>query len=388
MKQGKYFRIPEGPADIERLWREAGPLKVGELPSWLTPEELADYRCTGLASCAGLSADERADYLAELEQLEAAGLIAEPYPDDPCGQRLYIAEKEKNKYDRWSIGIYTGESPFRLAPPQNIKNPVLTREGVSDAPAVFVADPFMLKANDSWWMFFEVLNWRQDKGEIGLAVSENGSNWTYRQIVLSEPFHLSYPYVFQWMDDYYMVPECHETGSVRLYKALKFPTQWSFVGALLEGSYFADASVFRYGERWWLFAETNPEERHDTLRLFSADHLLGPWREHSKSPVVVGNARLARPAGRVLVLEDRIIRYAQDCFPHYGTRVRAFEVIDLTTASYQEQEVAESPVLVPSGAGWNAAGMHHVDVHPMEDGRWIACVDGWLASGEVGGVEG
>src|SRR5262245_21080864 len=104
MKQGKYFRIPEGPADIELLWREAGPLKACELPSWLTPEELGDYRCAGLGSFAGLSADQRADYVAELEELEAAGLIAEPHPDDPYTQRLYISETEKNKYDLWSIG--------------------------------------------------------------------------------------------------------------------------------------------------------------------------------------------------------------------------------------------------------------------------------------------
>jgi len=376
LKQGKYFRIPEGPVDIERLWREAGPLKAGELPSWLTPEELADYRCTGLASCAGLSTDQRADYLAELEQLEAAGLIAEPHPEDSCARRLYIAEREKNKYDLWSIGIYVGESPLKLAPPENAQNPVLTRDHVSDVPAVFVADPFLLQVRRTWHMFFEVLNWRADKGEIGLATSENGLNWTYRQIVLSEPFHLSYPYVFEWAGDFYMIPECHQTGSIRLYRAPQFPTQWSLEVTLLRGPYFADPSIFRLHDKWWLFVETNPDQKHDTLRLYYADDLRGPWFEHPKSPVVEANPRVSRPGGRVLALGDTVIRYAQDCYPRYGTRLRAFEVTDLTTTRYHEREVQESPVLSPSGAGWNACGMHHIDPHRLADGKWIASVDG------------
>lgn len=381
MKQGKYFRIPEGPADIELLWREAGPLKPGELPSWLTPEELADYRCVGLASFAGLSTERRADYLAELEQVEAAGLIAEPYAvDDPCIQRLYIAEREKNKYDLWSIGIYVGESPIRLAPPQNLQNPVLTRDHVSDVPAVFVADPFLLQARGAWYMFFEVLNWQAEKGEIGLATSEDGWNWTYQRIVLSEPFHLSYPYVFEWADNFYMIPECHQTSSIRLYRALQFPTQWSLEATLLRGPCFADPSIFRLHNKWWLFVETNPDQKHDTLRLFYANDLRGPWFEHPKGPVIEANARVARPGGRVLALGDTVIRYAQDCYPRYGTRLRAFEITDLTTTRYHEREVEESPILSPSGAGWNACGMHHVDPHRIADGKWIASVDGWCSA--------
>ena len=41
MKQGKYFRIPEGPADLEQLWGEAEALVPARLPEWLTPEDAA-----------------------------------------------------------------------------------------------------------------------------------------------------------------------------------------------------------------------------------------------------------------------------------------------------------------------------------------------------------
>jgi hypothetical protein len=240
-----------------------------------------------------------------------------------------------------------------------------------------VADPFMLKTKRMWHMFFEVMDGRTGKGEIGLATSKNGLKWTYRQIVLAEPFHLSYPYVFEWMNDYYMIPESYQAGAIRLYKALKFPMRWSFVGTLLHGQNFLDPSIFRYGDKWWLFTETNPDHKYDTLRLYHADDLMGPWTEHPQSPIVEGNAHIARPAGRVLTYNNKVIRYAQDCYPTYGTQVRAFEITELATASYHERQVSESAVLTASGHGWNKSGMHHVDPHFADDGQWIACVDGW-----------
>ncbi|MFQ4145140.1 hypothetical protein [Chlorogloeopsis sp. ULAP02] len=277
---------------------------------------------------------------------------------------------------QWSIGIYRGNSLLDLSSASLQKNPVLTRQDVSDVRAGFVADPFMLQVKQTWYMFFEVFNSQTCKGEIGLAISQNTVDWQYRQIVLAEPYHLSYPYVFQWMNEYYMIPETYQANSVKLYKASKFPTQWNFVGNILNGSVFLDASVFRYADKWWLFTETNPEHKWDTLRLYYADDLLGCWIEHPNSPIVNGNAHIARPAGRVLVMKDSIIRHTQDCDPEYGIQVRAFEIDDLSPTTYREREISPKPILEPSNTGWNGSGMHHIDPHLMEDGQWIACIDG------------
>lgn len=289
------------------------------------------------------------------------------------------AKEPAGKWREWGIGIYEGSSPFEFSPARNVENPVLTRRNVSDLDARFVADPFMLRVDKTWYMFFEVMDRQTKKAAIGLAVSENGRQWKYQQIVLREPFHLSYPYVFEWNDQYYMLPESYEANSIRLYQAVDFPTRWSYRATLLSGRFYVDPSVFQNGGKWWLFTETNAEQKSDTLRLYLADELMGPWQEHPASPLVEGNDQIARPAGRVLVLPNRVIRYAQDCVPVYGTRVRAFEITELTTTKYREQEVRQSPVLSPTGHGWNGSGMHHIDAHRLEDGRWFACVDGWLS---------
>ena len=277
----------------------------------------------------------------------------------------------------WSIGIYVGESPLVLSP--LAENPVLTSSAVSDVPAAFVADPFMLKVAGLWHMFFEVMNCRSGKGEIGLAESRDGLQWKYRQIVLREEFHLSYPYVFVWKNDYYMIPESCQVKSVRLYKAVDFPTVWSFERDLLTGDNFQDSSIFRLDNRWWILTDVGSAPYcAGMLRLFYAEDLEGPWTEHPKSPVVIDDPHISRPAGRVLLHCGRAIRYTQECAPVYGSQVRAFEITELTTTSYHEREVDESPVLRASGVGWNQFGMHHIDPHPTDGGRWIASVDGFV----------
>jgi len=274
----------------------------------------------------------------------------------------------------WAIGIYVGESPLHFLPAPGIENPVLSRSDVSDVPASFVADPFMIRSGGGWQMFFEVKNILTKQGEIGLAVSENGFAWTYSQIVLAEPFHISYPYVFECEGEYYMIPETLQAKAIRLYKAAGFPTHWTHVADLIDGT-FADPSVFRFDGKWWMFACSAPFE-HDVLRLFFADDLIGPWVEHPKSPIVENNARIGRSAGRVVTSNGQVIRYAQDCYPKYGAQVRALRILELTPTSYREEESDESPVLTSGESGWNGQGMHHIDPHLNPDGKWIACVDG------------
>lgn len=34
-------------------------------------------------------------------------------------------------------------------------------------------------------------------------------------------------------------------------------------------------------------------------------------------------------------------------------------------------------LLKETGTGWNAHGMHNIDPHQLDNGQWIACVDGY-----------
>ncbi len=282
---------------------------------------------------------------------------------------------ESEKLQVWCIGIYkilADKDELKIFPHPRVNNPVLTAKDITDRKAVFIADPFLIYKDGSYYIFFEVLS-QDNSADIGLGTSQNGIKWEYQKIILDEPFHLSYPYVFKLGRDFYMVPESSEDKSVRLYKAEYFPYKWNFVRKLIEGRSFSDPTILHYQNRWWLFVSTVSNEN---LFLYYADSLEGPWQEHPKSPVVVGDANTARCGGNIIDWEGRLIRIAQDDFPSYGNSIRAFEIVKLDTEEFAEKELKESPLLSASGKGWNKDGMHQLSVCQADDKELIASVDG------------
>jgi hypothetical protein len=232
----------------------------------------------------------------------------------------------------------------------------------------------MLPHDRRWHMFFEVMNSETHRGEIGLATSNDALTWSYQHIVLKEPFHLSYPHVFEFRNEHFMLPETLGVNAVCLYHAEDFPSRWTPIARLLEGQ-FADPTIFHCNDLWWLFACSTPYQ-HDTLRLYFASELTGPWMEHPRSPIINGDQQRARPAGRVLKFDNKLFRFAQDCTPRYGSCVRTFEIRELTRTTYTEIETGHGPILKATGNGWNSGGMHHLDAHQLRNGTWLACVDG------------
>jgi hypothetical protein len=268
--------------------------------------------------------------------------------------------------------MFAGDDPLRLLPLAS--NPVLTAADVTDAAVKYVADPFMTRVDGTWHMFFEAMRLADARGVIAHAASPDGHAWRYDRVVLDEPFHLSYPHVVAAEDGFFMVPESWRAGGIRLYRADAFPQRWSCVGTLVEGE-LVDPSVFRFGGRWWMFA-ASPAQRAVDLHVFEAPDLRGPWTEHARSPVVRNDPARARPAGRTIVRDGVPVRFAQDCSQRYGSSVSAFEIVELTRTRYRERALGERPFLGPSGTGWNAARMHHVDLHEIGAKSWLACADG------------
>lgn len=302
--------------------------------------------------------------------LALAGL---PVAAQPSGQ----APPAVQTADHWTIGIYTGPSPFALSPPTGVPAPVLTGAHVTDMPDLkidTVAHPNVVVANNRYYMFFTAKDLTVNKGGIGLAESVDGLRWTFTRTVIREPFVLSGPHVFEWQGTYYMVPESYTEHTVRLYRATAFPQKWEYVRDLLTGApgeAFISPTMVRHDDRWYLF--TSPSG-NDTLRLFVASELSGPWTEHPSSPIVAKDPHNARPAGRPFLLDGALYRVAQDCAPTYGLQVFASKITTLNPTAYAETKIA-TPLVKASSQGWNARAMHHVEAHRIGSGRWMAAVD-------------
>jgi hypothetical protein len=271
----------------------------------------------------------------------------------------------------WSIKVFSSNTLISQPPDeQNFLSQTITAADVNDVPAEFVADPFIISHDSKLFMFFEILDKSTGKGIIGLAVSQDGIKWDYDKCVLREEYHLSYPYVFKFNNNFYMIPESSEANGVFLYKAKSFPYEWERVKELINGKY-VDSSIFQYDNKWWIFAG-----RSGKLHLFFSEQLEGDWIEHPKSPLIVNNYSITRPGGRVIVDKGNIYRYTQDCKPNYGSAVRAFKIKKLSNMEFEEEEVN----LVLSGTNremdWRKDGMHTIDQLKVDHNQWLIVVDG------------
>jgi len=164
--------------------------------------------------------------------------------------------------------------------------------------------------------------------------------------VLERPYHLSYPFLFTWRGEHYMVPESNANGSVDLYRATRFPYEWRHERTIMEGRRLVDVTLQEIGGRWWMFANAPavPEVHYeswawDELHVFHADSPLGPWTPHPQNPVV-SDVRRARPGGCLFQYNGAWYRPAQDCAGGYGRRLSIQRITHLDPERYEEVAVS------------------------------------------------
>lgn len=285
------------------------------------------------------------------------------------------------------VAAARGGLPVAPQPVAAAGNPVLTAEDVTDFGAVdFIADPFMLPGSDRWHLFFEVCNYARDPDAgIGHATSRDGLEWSYDRIVVHTGEHLSFPYVFEWEGDRYMIPE--EGGddgtTIRIYKGDPFPIDWTPCATPVSADHRTDDTVvFRQHGRWWLAVGDSDLEG---FRIYHSDELeADSWTPHEDNPIVSGRTTAFRPGGRPVVHDDGVLLFFQDGERVYGHRVRAYTITELGPNTYADEEHPASPVLEGTGAhvGWNSGRMHHIDPWYV-DGRWFCAVDGNITHSTV-----
>jgi len=217
-------------------------------------------------------------------------------------------------------------------------------------PGHLYADPFLFERDGRHHLFCEEMPPGTNRAVISHAeLHPDGSVAEPPVPVISAPYHLSYPCVFEHEGEVFLIPETSAQQRVELYRAVEFPRVWRRETVLLDGLVASDATVLAHGDRLWLFVGVAVAHATllDELHLFTAATPLGPWHPHPRNPVV-SDVRCARPAGAIQRWGSRLVRPAQDGSRRYGGAISFREIDELSLERYSEHEIAR---LEPSDLG-------------------------------------
>jgi hypothetical protein len=277
----------------------------------------------------------------------------------------------KNRYGgggddiaRWRIGLRATQ-PFPAT-----QSPMDPRGFAWLEPPAghFYADPFHLSrlqgGETQNWIFFE--DYYGGRGRLAAAQLQPDGKLGDVHPVLDQPYHLSYPFLWQEAGELFMIPETGSNKTVELYRCTKFPSEWKLERVMFEGPAM-DTTVLKHDGRLWFFLSLIDRPASAQLFLFSAKTLFDPWVYHPANPISL-DIRTARCGGAFFPQNGKMVRVAQDGSRRYGYALRFLEIERLNDREYREREVSR---LMPDQFDRGMLGVHTYNRSPA-----IELIDG------------
>jgi hypothetical protein len=207
----------------------------------------------------------------------------------------------------------------------------------------FFADPFLLSADDKCLkVLVEDFPYYHKKGMISLlTVDRKTYQLLDRKVVLKQPFHMSYLFIFRNADGSvkWVAPEASQSGKLFRYK-MNPQSGMLENQATLFPEPLLDSTILEHNGKYWLFCTKRGSRSNRDLLVYFSDCPEGPWMSHAKNPVVQDFTK-ARPAGNMVKIGGLIYRLSQKCDKCYGEDVNVSLVTTLTETDFEEEPVKQ-----------------------------------------------
>lgn len=263
---------------------------------------------------------------------------------------IIIKKIIKNHHQRWSVAFTrTNWTTANLSKATIIKNP----------KGRFFADPFVKTVDDQTVVFVEDYHYSTKQGTISAIKIQNDGTYEIVPDIIKEQFHLSFPYIFEYQNQLYMVPESSLSNSIRLYKCTQFPDKWEYQHDIMQNVNAVDSMIFKHNDQWWLMSNINLSNKSNNLELFafmSDSPLSRQWQPHRRNPICFSN-EFGRNGGLLRDNKNNNFRVRQkNGFIHYGMAFTIAKINILDLENYYEDFHCEiQPNFFP-----NLSGTHHM----------------------------
>lgn len=199
------------------------------------------------------------------------------------------------------------------------------------------ADPFIYEYNNETFLFAEFYSYKLSRGIIVCSqynkCKESFSE--FRDIII-EDYHLSYPVIFKFNGNIYMLPESSKSNNLFLYECKEFPYKWKKKKLVMENIKLVDTTPFIIDDR--LYALTL---RLDDNKPGSGDLLLLEFINNkfviSSQQILSNDMKFARPGGNCFRENENFYRVSQKCDNGYGEALNFIKLNENFLANYKEE---------------------------------------------------
>lgn len=185
------------------------------------------------------------------------------------------------------------------------------------------ADPILINFKMNKYVFMEAFDMKKQIGRLVVSKYENGK-LEESKIIMKRFFHLSYPCVFEYNDELYMIPETGQCTTLELWKCIGNIYNWKKMATLKNHVRLADTTVFVLNKTVYLISYEEEKEYITHIYMLNMSNY-----EVNEIEKIKNSSNNKRPAGKFFYYNQKLYRPVQNNIKKYGESVIINEIKSL-----------------------------------------------------------
>lgn len=238
---------------------------------------------------------------------------------------------DRMKKDEWTLAIRRKSDCFFCKASGEF-------EIIPNSLRYWCADPFLLNIDNKTFLLFEMYDRLRGKGLIGYRMLKDGK-YSKMRVLIDDKGHLSYPFIINHNDNYYIMPESNSQNIVYCTK-VECEGDKLIAGEkhIVKEGKFVDTTLLETGDKKYFFTtDLSKGDNVSDITIFDEQF------ESKLTTIGVFDKSNARMGGNFIKSGEDIFRVSQDCSKGYGTGLN-FSKCNFNGNEYSEHLISKIAV--------------------------------------------